>query len=177
MRNRYFRDSKPAVTVLLLFLLFFFSSCGEKGRRETAGNAQFMDETIEVVFKGGRVVVAEVVDTEEEKRKGLMFRKKLDPSGGMVFIYGEDGFYPFWMKNTLIPLDILWLKEEGGGEVRVVYLHKNARPCREEPCRNYFPMMAARYVLEVNAGFIDHEGIKAGDKARINWGDYAYQGD
>ena len=104
----------------------------------------------------------EVARTQAEREKGLMFREKLDKSAGMLFIFDKEDIYPFWMENTLIPLDIIWLDEN----YKVVYIFKKAQPCGEE-CENIMPDKAAQYVLELNAGEADRIKIKEGDELRF----------
>ena len=70
-----------------------------------------MRPTATVTFAGGMQVQAEIVDTPETIERGLMFRTSLGPNEGMLFVFEQAGFYPFWMKNTLIPLDIIWIDE------------------------------------------------------------------
>ena len=89
-----------------------------------------------------------------------MFRESLPPDEGMLFLFEEEGAYSFWMKNTMIPLDMLWL--DSGG--RVVHI-AHAVPCVQDPCPHYTPAAKARYVLEVNGGYAKAHGIVVGDKA------------
>ena len=103
----------------------------------------------------------ELADSKEERRQGLMFREKMDAGKGMLFIFDKQGFYSFWMKNTLIPLDIIWINEDK----KVVVISKNAQPCAPDECVSINPKKEARYVLELNAGIADKIGLKIGDKA------------
>ena len=93
-----------------------------------------------------------------------MFRKQMDPDKGMLFIFEEARVYPFWMKNTKIPLDIIWLDDRR----KIVHIEKNVQPCQHDPCPNYDPMTNAMYVLEVNAGLTDEKNIQVGHVARFN---------
>jgi hypothetical protein len=118
----------------------------------------------EVCFKGNCYDV-ELAKTEAERERGLMRRTQMDSDKGMLFVFDSDGIYPFWMKNTLIPLDMIWLDGDG----KVVYIYKNARPCEEEDeCSNIIPPDSARYVLEINAGEADRIGLKEGDELILN---------
>ena len=64
-------------------------------------------------------------------KNGLMFRENMDSDRGMLFIFEKEGEYPFWMKNTLIPLDIIWINKDK----EVVFISENAQPCEEgKPC-------------------------------------------
>lgn len=77
-----------------------------------------------------------------------MFRKDLEENQGMLFVFEEENIYPFWMKNTLIPLDILWINSQK----EIVFIYKNAQPCFYEPCPLINPRVKARYVLEIRGG-------------------------
>jgi len=104
----------------------------------------------------------EVVDTLSEREAGLMYRENLDKDSGMLFIFDEEGNYPFWMKNTLIPLDMIWI----GGNKTVVDV-KSAVPCLAEPCPVIYPGGDALYVLEINGGLSSLNGIAAGKMAEF----------
>ena len=79
----------------------------------------------------------------------------------MLFVFPEEGEYPFWMKNTLIPLDIIWINQEK----EVVFIGENLQPCKEEYfCPLVRPDKNAKYVLEVNKGIVEKIGLEVGDK-------------
>ncbi|MGC9310607.1 MAG: DUF192 domain-containing protein, partial [Candidatus Aenigmatarchaeota archaeon] len=100
----------------------------------------------------------------ESRAKGLMFRESLGDDEGMLFVFEKEGHWSFWMKNTIIPLDIIWLCEN----LTIVHI-QTAPPCREDNCPSYRTPVPASYVLEVNAGFSDKNGISAGDTATFEY--------
>jgi uncharacterized protein len=102
-------------------------------------------------------IEAELAYTDASRSRGLMFRESLSPDAGMLFLFPSLEIQSFWMKNTLIPLDILWLNERK----EVVYL-LTAHPCRKDPCESLAPLQKALYVLEVNAGFARKHKIDIG---------------
>ncbi len=106
---------------------------------------------------------AEIADTKAERQKGLMYRKNLKQDNGMLFIFDQEGIYPFWMKNTLISLDIIWINEKK----EVVFIKKNAEPCKSNICKTINPEKKAIYVLEINANLTDISGIKEGANITI----------
>lgn len=118
-------------------------------------------ENVDVCFYE-KCVHAEVAYSEDERAQGLMFREKLGDDNGMLFWFDRPDNYKFWMKNTLIPLDIIWIDEN----FKVVHI-ANAIPCVQENCPIYNPNANARYVLEVNGGFADENGISVGDEVSI----------
>ena len=141
---------KKILALTFLFFLFLIVACGRE-------NAVVFDSG-----KNGVHVNIEIADTFDERQSGLMFRDHLDENDGMLFIFDEEGYYPFWMKNTLIPLDMIWISED----LRVVdILHAN--PCKQDPCKSYKPSGNAKYVVEVNQNFTTKNNINIGDKLRI----------
>jgi len=117
-----------------------------------------IDKKVSVCFKD-TCFRAEVAKTSDEKIKGLMFRKSLAADSGMLFVYEVEELRPFCMKNTYIPLDMLWINKEK----KVVYIKENARPAKESNYETICPDKKAMYVLELNAGAVKRLGIKKGD--------------
>ena len=113
----------------------------------------------------------EVVTKEPEILRGLQFRKTLDLDKGMLFIFKENKRYSFWMKDTYIPLDMIWMDFAK----QVVYIEYNAPPCSSDPCPTYTPTQDALYVLEINAGHAQKKGIHIGDQADFRLLDFTKQ--
>jgi uncharacterized protein len=116
-----------------------------------------------VVFPDGTAVAVEIADTDPVRTRGLMFRTELAPHEGMIFVFGSAGFYPFWMKNTLIPLDMIWLDARG----RIVSIAASVPPCKADPCPSYAPDGDALYVVEVVSGFARSHGLKKGHEVKL----------
>jgi uncharacterized membrane protein (UPF0127 family) len=113
----------------------------------------------EAVFPDKTVVTLEVARTEPERSRGLMHRASMPERAGMIFLFDRPGIYPFWMKNTLIPLDLFWTDTDG----RIVWIAESLPPCKADPCPEYPPKAVASYVIETNAGFARRHGVKVGD--------------
>jgi uncharacterized membrane protein (UPF0127 family) len=116
-----------------------------------------------VIFPDGHVVRVELAIDDQTRAQGLMYRDQVRPGTGMLFIFPEDGEYGFWMKNTLIPLDIIWIDKQN----RVTHVKYDVPPCQADPCPSYPPNAISRYVLEVGAGVAKQHGLKAGDVLRF----------
>jgi uncharacterized protein len=108
------------------------------------------------------VLKVEIARTDAERGRGLMNRRSLAAKAGMVFLYTEDHRGGFWMRNTLIPLDIAFA-DRRGTILRIMTM----QPCRRDPCRVYDPKVAYRTALEVNAGSFRRWGVRAGDSIAV----------
>jgi uncharacterized membrane protein (UPF0127 family) len=96
----------------------------------------------------------------------MMFRKTLLPNHGMLFVFNTEEPQSFWMRNTFLPLDIIYLDKEGN----VVSIQKNCKILNDNPLPSEKPAM---YVLEINGGLSDNLGITIGSKAM--WRDFVTQ--
>ncbi len=112
---------------------------------------------------GRHCFYVEVAQDPAATRLGLQFRKSMAPNKGMLFVFHESSQHDFWMKNTLIALDIIWLDEKG----RVIFIAQDLTACKEIPCPRYGPREESRYVLEINAGLAKTLGLKNGGTASL----------
>ena len=115
-------------------------------------------DTIEVKIKG-HTINAEVADNAKEQALGLMFRKNLSDDSGMLFIFEQEARHSFWMKNTKIPLDIIWID----GQKNILHIEHSVPPCGKDPCLSYRPPKVSKYVLETNGGWAINNDISIGD--------------
>ena len=115
------------------------------------------------VMPDGTRVHLELALSDDEKQLGLMFRDVLPADHGMLFIFDADGPLPFWMKNTFIPLDFVWVSAAGG----VTDVRAGVPPCRSDPCATFESATPARAMLEVNAGFAAAHGVRPGVQLRF----------
>ncbi|MBA3064951.1 DUF192 domain-containing protein [bacterium] len=111
---------------------------------------------------GGISITAEVADTPFLREKGLMFIRSLPQNSGMLFIFESPRELRFWMKNTLIPLDMIFVSEN----FTIVNIAENAQPCAAD-CPLYYSAAPAKYVVETNAGFAKENGIRVGNNVVI----------
>lgn len=107
-----------------------------------------------------QTIEIEIADDDFEVQTGLMYRSSMADNRGMLFIFKQASAHAFYMKNTLIPLDIIFIDSNK----RIVNIHKNAHPLDESSLPSDGPV---QYVLEINGGLSDRWQLKSGDK--ISW--------
>jgi hypothetical protein len=106
--------------------------------------------------------VVELAKTDAERQKGLMFRESMPDNHGMLFFFDNVSPRSFWMKNTLIPLDMIFVDDNW----TVVHI-ANAVPCTADPCPGY-SSPPAKYVLEINGGLAEKSNITLGSKLSLS---------
>ncbi|MGH6973776.1 MAG: DUF192 domain-containing protein [Stellaceae bacterium] len=117
----------------------------------------FMSAPLSVdTAKGRQHFTVELALTPAQQEQGLMFRRSLTPDAGMLFVVAQPQIMTFWMHDTLIPLDMLFIATAG----RIVDMHERAVPMSDAVIVSHAPAVA---VLELNGGTIDRLGIKVGD--------------
>lgn len=117
---------------------------------------------------GSKTIDIEIANTPELRNKGLSGRTSLDESSGMLFVFDTQDVSPiFWMKDMLIPLDIIWIDDD-----KVVSINKNVQAPKagtlDRDLEKYTPPTNVDYVLEVTAGFSDKNNIKIGDETKFD---------
>lgn len=108
----------------------------------------------------------EIASTDAQRRVGLMNRNSLPEKRGMLFVFENQGYLNFWMKNTLIALDMIFIDENNN----IVHIVNGASPClsvRDSDCPKYNSEKPAKFVLEINAGMAKKLSIGVGDK--VSW--------
>ncbi|HEY2732693.1 MAG TPA: DUF192 domain-containing protein [Polyangiales bacterium] len=151
-----------------LVALLFFAACratagGEAHADTTKSAARAAAQVARVILSApGRedvTVAVEVAQTSAERQQGLMYRKDLDPNAGMLFLFERPQQLTFWMHNTLLPLDMLFITSDW----HVLGVVENATPLTDSS--RSVPGMS-QYVLEVNAGFARRHALGAGTSVR-----------
>ena len=143
-------------------LLIFFAACTRQPASPPPP-APAAQNGPRIVLPDGFVVNVEVANTDELRAQGLMFRDHLNPGAGMIFFFESDGVYPFWMKNTLIPLDMIWIDDQK----KIVHIAPNVPPCKADPCPSVPAGANAKYVLEVAAGVAARHNLANGQTLRF----------
>ncbi len=147
--------------IVVLLIAGFLFLCAQNNSR-LQNNKKTENNISKVCFKN-KCFDVEIANTPEEKRIGLMNRKYLNPSSGMLFTFEKEGIYNSWMKNTLIPLDIIWFNKDN----EIIFIKENAQPCKTEQCETFGPEKKALYILEINGGLIEGTGVEVGDEVEF----------
>lgn len=141
------------IGIKLLIITFFFLRFLEKEK---------LVKTIPQACYLGYCFSLEIADTPEKRELWVMFRESLPADQGMLFVFEKPDFWSFWMRNTLIPLDIIRLNEEN-----TVVDFISVPPCKESQCPSYLPKDQAIQAIELNSGTIKKIWLKIGDQLEI----------
>jgi uncharacterized protein len=123
------------------------------------------DGLVPIQLPGGVIIQAEIANTIKKRAQGLMYREHLAKDRGMLFTFDQAQAWVFWMKNTKIPLDIIWMNEKK----QVVHIAKNVPICTrtDDSCPQYQPNDPAMYVLELGGGEADRLKLDRGSKLQF----------
>jgi uncharacterized membrane protein (UPF0127 family) len=123
------------------------------------------DGLIAIQLPGGDIIQAEIADTMKKRAEGLMYREHLTKNRGMLFTFDQAQPWTFWMKNTKIPLDIIWMNEKK----QIIHIARNVPICTrtDDGCPQYQPNDPAMYVLEVGAGEAERLKLEKGSKLQF----------
>ncbi len=142
----------PKLDLLMIFMFFFTTQAFSEHKLTAFGKG-----TVEIGNQGF-ILSVEVASTESQRSMGLMYRDNLDLNRGMLFVFEYPAIQRVWMKNTLIPLDVLFVSAKG----EIVSIHKGLQPCVKKSCEIYDSMGIAKYMLEVNAGVVKKQKLRVG---------------
>ena len=138
-----------------LALLLLVNGCSSPNVTDEIGLTQ-------VTFPNGTLINAETMRSDIELLKGLMYRESMPQNRGMLFIHPEENIFHYWMYQTKIPLDIIWMDRDK----QIVEMSLDTPPCTSKSardCTNYGGNFKSKYVLEVNAGVARKNALKTGD--------------
>jgi uncharacterized membrane protein (UPF0127 family) len=141
--------------LIMMTVAFLAAGCGSSNITEEL-------DLSKVTFPNGVKINAETMRSEAERMRGLMFRESLPSGRGMLFIHPKENNFHYWMYQTKIPLDLIWMDHDR----RIVEMSLDTPPCRSssaKECPNYGGNHKSKYVLEVNAGIARKNGLKTGD--------------
>ena len=166
--------------LVLFSCLFVFTACANLPGQEVKTDS--LDNKVKDLFmvnsglpveklviigdKGRQELEVEIAANDAQRRIGLMNRNSLAERRGMLFVFEKQGYLNFWMKNTLISLDMIFIDENN----KIVHVVRNAPPCRavrDADCPKYNSEKPAKYVVEVNAGIAEKLAIEIGNQ--VSW--------
>jgi len=148
------------VPLRLAFVLLAFTVMLWNDLAQTADSSGSKPTSFKKILVGKTPLRVEVADTPEKQERGLMFRQSMPDNEGMLFVFKESHEMSFWMRNTLIPLDIAFV----GADSIILNIHQ-AKPLDDSI--NYRSAGAAKYVIETNQGWFARHGIRPGDKVTL----------
>jgi hypothetical protein len=144
---------KPMQIIYILsFITFVVLGIVYFSQKPKQGNFSFPQHNLNLQI--------ERAESLAHQAKGLMYREKLDENAGMLFIFSDESKRTFWMKNTYIPLDLIYISKDK----KIMEIKENLEPCREDECQTYASENKVQYVLEVNAGFVQKNNIQIGEE-------------
>lgn len=165
-----FKHFRPLIFVAVIgFATLLFSALITPVKGEDPwsleGQNRLASELATITTPSGTIIFAEIADTPAKRAHGLMFRSTLAPDHGMLFVFPRSAYWTFWMKNTYIALDILWIDHDG----YIVHLEPRVPICtrQDEGCPRYHPRKQSRYVLEIPAGMTERLGLTLGTRLSI----------
>lgn len=144
-------------------LLILTLACAQRTPTPSPATTMAAANAQRIVLPDHFVVAVEVASDDEMRSQGLMYRDHLTDDRGMIFLFTQAGEYPFWMKNTLIPLDMIWMDSQH----RIVHIAHDVQPCKADPRPNYPPNAQALSVLELAAGVAAKHHLANGDVLRF----------
>ncbi len=146
------------LAALFILLLFFPGST-------QAGPDQVPAGLIPITLPGGAIIHAELADTPQKRAEGLMYRTHLGADRGMLFTFLQAQPWTFWMKNTKIPLDIIWMNDKK----QIVHIEPNVPICtrQDDSCPQYRPNDESLYVLELAGGRAESLKLQRGSKLQF----------
>lgn len=151
--------------ILIVFGTIFFQNKKEEGIVISEKNnvlTQKNEENEENYINFGNIKTkVEILKTTTDRIKGLSQRKELEKDTVVLFVFEKPGFYGFWMKEMLFPIDIAWLDENK----KIIHIEKNVSP--QTYPKIFYPNQEALYVIETNAHFFDLNQIKIGDSVKF----------
>lgn len=147
------------LAILIPAVIGFTATSLNQGGTATASFYSNNSETVKISL--------EIAETDAERQKGLMNRKSLAENHGMLFVWKDEERRSFWMKNTLIPLDMIFISSNGTVlNVETAYPEPNSS---DSELKHYFSDGKAMYVIEVNAGFAENNSIRKGNSVELDY--------
>ncbi len=154
LNNRSIR--RLIVWLILLYLIAVVAACKNVSQSSDAKS----ETKVVKIQMGAETVSLEIAADEESVAKGLMNRERLENNSGMLFVFPYEGIYPFWMKNTIIPLSIAFVNSYG-----IIIDIQTMQPL--DTLTHYAPDLPFRYAIEMDSGWFSLNHVKSGDTLQI----------
>jgi hypothetical protein len=145
------------------FVLMLALACTQRSAAPPPATTTADAAAPRIILPDHSAVIVEVASDDPTREQGLMYRDHMAENRGMIFLFAQAGEYPFWMKNTLIPLDMIWMDAAH----RIVHIAHDVPPCKADPCPNYPPNAHASSVLELAGGVAAKHHLRDGDVLRF----------
>lgn len=150
--------------VVLTVLFFYYKNPGNESITKPINMQQQNPDMqkIRIKSQGGELEFkVEIADDPMERSQGLMYRNSMSEDQGMLFIFEKSDYVSFWMKNTLIPLDMIFIDQDH----KIAHIEADVKPCPKGVlnCPLYPSELPVKYVLELNAGLAEKNGLRNGD--------------
>lgn len=154
----FYKTKKVLIALIpvLIFIVVYFVYIKKKSNEPEwikEGTVTFLNKDNHSQIS---LIDVEAAINPTERQQGLMYRTHMDEDKGMIFIFEREDMQSFWMKNTVIPLDIIFI--DGRGVINTI--HKNTTPYSEKPLPS---KGRSQFVVEVNGGYCERHGVKEGD--------------
>ena len=150
-----------ATGICLISACLVFLAIASDGRSVRIEHPFTKDAALKIITQNDTLFFdVELADNHDKRTQGLMFRYSMEANQGMFFIFDFSDIQSFWMRNTFISLDMLFINED----FEIIQIHENAFPLSEEPILSNYP---AKYVLEILGGVSMRKGIRVGDVVRL----------
>jgi len=150
------------IFITILFSILFFKVKEEPSKFITSSDLSNRGWNSTEIKINNVTIFAWIADDEEKRALGLMHIKKLEENEGIIFIFEDEGIHQFWMKNTYLPLDILFIDKN----LKIIDI-QSMEPCNMNECILYSPPRSIKYAIEVERGFCTRNGIKIDDEVKI----------
>jgi len=172
-KNRLIQIAVAIIIVVIAFYFIFSNILNNSDKHNKDVEKAMTNETTYSFVKEGElafteadgksisVIDVEIADNDDQRMTGLMFRTEMKENQGMLFIFPYETEQSFWMKNTVLPLDMIFVN----ADMEIIKIHHNTTPYSEQ---SYSSGKPAQYVVEVNAGYCNKLDIKEGDKILFN---------
>lgn len=144
--------------LILVVMALFIAGCKTPEKTPKTASPETMEVAVQTAGGSERVRV-EIANNDEERQRGYMYRDEIPEGTGMWFVFQSEQPLSFWMKNTKVALDIIFVDKN----FKIINIAKNATPCTDDPCLNYYSKGNAQFVLEVPAGYAEKHHFETGN--------------